>query len=144
MLFALVLAAVRLSMQHGSDRPGTSRHCAQSRSVVLGLYHKFLDGLAGLFSAAPAAPLPCLPAHTSSAAAWGQQGCSSTTAPQSPPGSRDFVVLGPRAAWAQHTEKRTGAPCQRAGWENGGNGSELAARILVSTPLFWAVSTIAK
>lgn len=44
----------------GSDRPGTSP-CAQSRSVVLGLNHKFLAGLAGLFSAVPSAPFPAFP-----------------------------------------------------------------------------------
>lgn len=141
---ALVLAAVRLvscpcsTGVTGQAHPGTVPRagqwywaCTTSSWMAWQAYSPLPHQPP--FPAFPLTPAPRPPGDSRAA-----------PAPQSPLGSCDIVVLEPRAASAQHTEKRTGAPCQRAGWENGGNGSELAARILVSTPLFWAVSTIAK
>ena len=50
----------------------------------------------------------------------------------------DSVVLSPEP------RMRAGAACRGAGRKNGGNGSEFGACRLVSAPLCWAGSTIAK
>ena len=139
-------------LRHGSDGQGTSPAlCPEQVSGTGPQYRKLLGGLAGFFSSPPSPSLPCplsfpaapvpaprLPAGSRAGSSTMAQGMSS------PPGSCDSVVLSPEAARAHHAAVRAGAACQAAGEENGGNGSEFAACISVSTPLCWAVSTIAK
>lgn len=102
-----------------------------------------------LTSSATLLSLPSLfPCHLHSPAhgCLGSSRAGSSTVAQwtSPPGSCESVVLSPEAATAHVAEMRAGAACQRAGWQNGGNGSEFSVCILVSTPLCWAISTVAK
>lgn len=127
------------------------RHCSQSKAVVLFIAPQAPGWLGRLLltSSATLLSLPSLfPCHLHSPAhgCLGSSRAGSSTVAQwtSPPGSCESVVLSPEAATAHVAEMRAGAACQRAGWQNGGNGSEFSVCILVSTPLCWAISTVAK
>lgn len=138
-------------LQHGSKI--TPQCCAQSRLVVLG-HSASRSWMAWHASSSPPPhTLSLQPPHCPMAAQGREAGSCTVALLTNGPIFCISMALSPMVAMAHEAfllqvglasfEMRVGVAHHRA-WENGGNESQLAVCILVSAPLCWAVSTIAK